>query len=221
MTQSSLCVFRMRHRAAVCCETWDLCYLAVKPESLRGGSDLGCGKAQRASCHCGTSSVTLTVRNCSFRNAQNAEPSTTKPETPCPAYHQPSRQPQQLLNRHRVTYRTLVLPSFACWCEQDQVATVLETCVMKVRTPPKLLHTPLVSSATVSSKQEPACGPSGYGHADILVFASLAFDVCGPYMRAFSIVLSVAQSMLDVVLCICIVTPQCQLHYLDFCLLLI
>jgi len=25
-----------------------------------------------------------------------------------------------------------VLPSFACWCEQDQVATVLETCVMKV-----------------------------------------------------------------------------------------
>jgi hypothetical protein len=33
----------------------------------------------------------------------------------------------------RVTNRTLVLPEFACWCEQDQVATVLEACVMHVR----------------------------------------------------------------------------------------
>ena len=24
-----------------------------------------------------------------------------------------------------------MLPEFACWCDQDQVATVLETCVMQ------------------------------------------------------------------------------------------
>ena len=26
-----------------------------------------------------------------------------------------------------------MLPGFACWCEQDQVATVLEACIMQAR----------------------------------------------------------------------------------------
>ena len=42
----------------------------------------------------------------------------------------------------RVTNRTLLLSSFACWCEQDQVATVLETCVMKVGLSPDPLRMP-------------------------------------------------------------------------------
>ena len=30
-----------------------------------------------------------------------------------------------------MTNRTLVLPEFACWCDQDQVATVLKDCTMR------------------------------------------------------------------------------------------
>lgn len=31
----------------------------------------------------------------------------------------------------RVTNRTLILPDFTCWCDQDNVADVLEDCIMK------------------------------------------------------------------------------------------
>ncbi len=41
-----------------------------------------------------------------------------------------------------------MLPSFACWCEQDQVATVLETCVMKVRRKSERLQLLATSNST-------------------------------------------------------------------------
>ena len=30
-----------------------------------------------------------------------------------------------------MTNRTLILPDFTCWCDQDNVADVLEDCIMK------------------------------------------------------------------------------------------
>ena len=39
--------------------------------------------------------------------------------------------PKVLRSCCRVTNRTLILPEFSCWCDQDQVATVLEACTMQ------------------------------------------------------------------------------------------
>ena len=73
-------------------------------------------------------------------HATHKESSAAKPARLCMRIVVHSSLAPRSLTRRRVTNRTLVLPSFACWCEQDQVATVLETCVMKVRRRPKCFY---------------------------------------------------------------------------------
>ena len=69
--------------------------------------------------------------------------------------------PKVLRSCCRVTNRTLILPEFSCWCDNDQVATVLETCasrgtdlILPFRCPADhLLHMPTVELLAAPIRQ--------------------------------------------------------------------